>query len=41
MLLYLCEFVVELIGHPKAVQQVKSLHSTELIWDPGGGCGMW
>ena len=40
IIFYLCEFVVELIRHPKAVQQVQCLHGTELVWEPGG-CGQW
>ena len=39
-LLYLCELMVELIRHAKAIQQVQGLHCTELIWDPGGD-GLW
>lgn len=35
-LLYLCELMVELIRHAKAIQQVQGLHCTEHIWDPGG-----
>ena len=39
-LLYLCELMVELIRHAKAIQQVQGLHCTEHIWDPGGD-GLW